>query len=124
MIMDDCREEIHQDKVWFKCDCLAQDHVVEFQIVDLDAGEKHRHADSITLEVSPLLNPRRSFLQRLWVALRYIFNRPPRYSWHFDSVHVKDGADLDKLEKMIRRVKAVSRIRKKVQRMREEGKIK
>lgn len=124
MITDDYKEEVHQDKVWFKCDCSYQDHVVEFQLIDLDAGQEHRHPDSITIELSPLLNPRRSFLQRVWVALRYIFNRPPRYSWHFDSVYIKDGEDLDKLEKMIRRLKVVSRIRKKVAQMRKEGKIK
>lgn len=111
----DNKEDILQDKVWFKCDCTQQDHVVEFQIIDLDAGEEYRHWESILLEVSPLLNPRRSFFKRVWVALRYIFNRTPRYSWHFDSVLIKAGEDLDKLEKMIHRVSAAARLRKAVQ---------
>ncbi len=105
-------DEVFQDRAYFKCDCTLNDHLVEFQVIDLDAGQNHRHWKSVQLAVSPILNFERSFLKRLWIALRYIVKKEPRYSRHFDSVCVYAGEDLDKLEKMIRRVTAVARLRK------------
>lgn len=105
-------DEVFQDRVYFKCECTLNDHLVEFQIIDLDAGMDRRHPSSIQLCVSPILNFEYSFFKRLWIALRYIVKKEPRYSRHFDSVTVTAGEDLDKLEKMIRRVSAVSRLRK------------
>jgi hypothetical protein len=104
-------DEVFQDRAYFKCECTLHDHLVEFQIIDLDAGMNNRHPKSIQLAVTPLLNFERSFFKRLWIALRYIVRKEPRYSRHFDSVTVTVGEDLDKLEKMIRRVKAVAKLR-------------
>lgn len=105
-------DEVFQDRVYFKCDCTAIDHLVEFQIIDLDAGLDNRHWKSIQLAVSPCLNTERSLLKRIWIAIRYIIKKEPRYSNHFDSICVTVGEDLDKLEKMIHRVKLVAHVRK------------
>lgn len=105
-------DEIWLDRLYFKCDCTLNDHIVEFEVVDLDAGMDRRHWKSIQLHVSPLLNPEHSVWKRLWIAFRYVINKEPRYSRHFDSVCVSAGEDLDKLEKMVRRVSAAARVRK------------
>jgi hypothetical protein len=104
--------EIWEDGIFFQCNCTLDDHIVLFEVVDLDAGMERRHHQSIQLSITPMLNPEKSFFKRLWIALRYIVKKEPRYSRHFDSVVVHAGEDLDKLEKMIRRVTAASRLRK------------
>lgn len=105
-------DDIWLDRLFFKCDCTLDDHIVVFEIVDLDAGQELRHWRGIHLEITPMLNHTHPFWKRVWIALRYIFKKEPRYSRHFDTVTVTAGEDLDKLEKMIRRVSAVARLRK------------
>jgi len=107
-------DEIWLDRIYFKCNCTLEDHLIEFEVVDLDAGMERRHWKSIQLEVSPILNFERSFFKRIWIALRYIVKKEPRYARHFGSVSINAGEDLDKLEKMIRRVSAAARLRKNV----------
>jgi len=107
-------DEIWLDRIYFKCNCTLEDHLIEFEVVDLDAGMERRHWKSIQLEVSPILNFERSFFKRIWIALRYIVKKEPRYARHFGSVSINAGEDLDKLEKMIRRVSASARLRKTV----------
>jgi len=107
-------DDIWLDRLYFKCDCTLNDHIVEFEVIDLDGGQEKRHWKSIQLQISPLLNPETSFWKRLWIAFRYIIKKEPRYSRHFDSVYVSAGEDLDRLERMIRRVSAVARVRKSV----------
>jgi hypothetical protein len=104
-------DEVFQERAYFKCECTLNDHLVEFQIIDMDAGMNNRHPKSIQLAVAPILNFEPSFFKRLWISLRYLVRKEPRYSRHFDSVTVTVGEDLDKLEKMIRRVKAVAKLR-------------
>ena len=94
-------DEIWLDRIYFKCNCTLEDHLIEFEVIDLDAGMEHRHWKSIQLEVSPILNFERSFFKRIWIALRYIVKKEPRYARHFGSVSINAGPDLDKLEKMI-----------------------
>ena len=107
-------DEIWLDRIYFKCNCTLEDHLIEFEVIDLDAGMDRRHWQSIQLEVSPILNFERSFFKRIWIALRYIVKKEPRYARHFGSVSINAGPDLDKLEKMIRRVSAASKLRKQV----------
>jgi len=105
-------DEVFQERVYFKCNCTLNDHLIEFEIIDLDAGMDRRHWQSIQLEVSPILNFEHSFFKRIWIALRYIVKKEPRYARHFGAVTINAGEDLDKLEKMIRRVTAVAKLRK------------
>lgn len=100
--------------LYFQCECTQKDHMVEFEIEDWADGlskDVPRRPDDIKLSVTPLLNPKRALFRRIWIAIRYIFGRPHRYHWNFDTVLIS-ATDLEPLEKMIRRARAVAKIRK------------
>lgn len=97
--------------LFFQCECKSRDHLVEFELQDWAAEGEMARWDGIKLVVAPCLNPNSSLLKRVWIAIRYIFKRPPTYSYHFDEIII--GADkLEPLEKMIRRIRAVYNVRK------------
>jgi len=88
--------------------------LVEFEVEDWADGMAEdyiRRPDDLKLSVTPLLNPKRALFRRIWIAIRYIFGRPHRYHWNFDTVLIP-VSELEPLEKMIRRVRAVAKIRK------------
>ena len=98
------------DRIYFTCECSQKDHIVVFEIEDWAVDTSPRSPEDIKLHIFPLLNPRRSFFVRLWVALRYVFNITPRYYWNFDSVIIP-ATELEPLEKMVRRALAAARVR-------------
>jgi hypothetical protein len=110
--MDDKEKEC----LYFTCECTQKDHMIEFEVEDwsdygYDARKNPvRHPEDLKLTITPLLNPKRPLYKRVWIALRYIFGRPHRYHWHFDTVQIP-ATELEPLEKMIRRTLAVAKLR-------------
>jgi hypothetical protein len=108
--MDDKEKEC----LYFQCECTLKDHMVEFEVEDWseysDKEHRVRRPDDLKLTVTPLLNPKRPLYRRVWIALRYIFGGSHRYAWNFDTVSIP-VAELEPLEKMIRRTLAVAKLR-------------
>jgi hypothetical protein len=107
-------KELENECLYFTCECTQKDHMIEFEVEDWSwyAHEDHRirRPEDIKLTVTPLLNPKRPLYKRVWIALRYIFGRPHRYHWNFDTVQIP-ATELAPLEKMIRRAMAVAKLR-------------
>ena len=93
------------DSLILTCACSDSDHMVEFSLEDWPGPKS---SDSLKLIVRPLLNPSKSFLPRLRIALRYLFKRPTR---SFDSVAVYDEESIDSLDRLLKRFIAIKKLR-------------
>ena len=101
MIEDDNRS------MFLKCDCTQSDHLLEVRL------DTEWYDGEPAIVFNPLLNPRSSLFYRVWVGLRYIFGKSPRYSWHFDDVMIRDPDKIRDLNKLTSAAVAIIKIREK-----------
>jgi len=91
--------------IFLKCDCTLEDHLIE---ISLDT-EFYEGEPAITFR--PLLNHRSALYKRIWIAIKYIFKRPPRYSNYFDTIMVRDPQRIKDLYKLMAAAMMIIRLR-------------
>lgn len=98
---------MNEERLYFQCECHTPDHLVSFEIQDWSASVDDRRPEDIKVIVHPLLNPNRSFCERVWTAVRYVFGKP---SLHFDEI-ILPATELKELDKLIRRACSAAKLR-------------
>lgn len=88
---------------FFECTCTSDTHTLKFKLDDVD------------LYTSVFLNQYRSFLGRIWVAIKYMFGYKCRYG-HWDCFILKPE-DIDRLADLLqiyrRRLDSIDLLRQK-----------
>jgi hypothetical protein len=86
-------KDIHE---WFDCECHEYDHAIRFSAYFWDDGTKEFSADA-------LFSNNRSWYQRIWIALKYVFHfgetMPTYGSWLLKT------DDISRLENLLQRYK-------------------
>jgi len=83
---------------YFDCECESVEHTIRFVCDEYEPDDKE-------LFVEVQLMQHRSFVKRLWVALRYVFGYQCKYG-HWDTTTFKQE-DLVKLQELAERAKHV-----------------
>jgi hypothetical protein len=75
--------------IHLQCSCHTPEHVVRVTL-ETWPGE---HPE---LRIEPMLNPNRSLLRRIWVAIKYVFKADTTggWGWDFDDAIVDDESML------------------------------
>ena len=67
---------------YFECACFSPEHALRFDLLD-NNDDKSNNADNVELSTTVFLGQHDSFIQRVWLAIKYIFGYKCRYG-HFD----------------------------------------
>lgn len=84
---------------FFECVCLSNEHTIRFELDVTDSN-------NVELYTSVFLNQYRSFLVRLWVAIKYLFKYKCKEG-HWDCTIIK-LEDTDRLISLLKDYKRLS----------------
>jgi hypothetical protein len=77
--------------IYVECECQSVDHVLRFT---LDLEDKEVYTEVQLCQINP-------WYKRIWLALKYVFNRSGK--WYWDTTVIR-GAEAKKLISMLRQV--------------------
>jgi hypothetical protein len=88
---------------YFECQCTCSEHTIRFTYFNPVRRDDGTLSERATLYVNVFLR-RPRFLERIWLALKYVFGANPSAYGHFDETLIEPD-DADRLINLLQKVK-------------------